>query len=565
MPVLGCGAQQPGEELLGSLVHADVRRADGDLLFSERVMRQGWGLAERDSEGAFRWAVGGGAEVEFHSLAAAATTVVARARGAIAPGHSTQPVRVLLNDAAMADLELGAEWTDLELPVTPDRLRRGANRLTFEFGRPLTPTVGERDARPLAACFRTLRMGRPLPAPEGQGPLRIDLDSAEVAGLLGDGWSEPGGEGPDGSGWRWASAPAASLRLDLQTPADRRLVLTARRPESLATQRLEVWLNGHHLVSHDLAAKWSMFTAEAPREEWVAGSNQLVLRFGTVLVVEGESHSAQVARLEVKTLAEPALLSGRDQAGPWVRQPAGTSVDLFLHLPERSPRLVLTGGGRAGGTARVVLDVEPDRGSMTEVWRGELSEDSVRSVDLANWAGTLVRLRLSAEGAGLAWRRLELQGQRVAPRASAAPQEPKATGEGQARPNLLLYVIDTLRADHTSLYGYHRRTTPRLEALAGEGIVFDPAWANTSWTRPGTATLLTGALPSVHGAMNTLNLLSPDVQLLSQTLKAAGYATHALVTNPNLRGRLGSGPGLGRVPLHRPGAGVHRLVGGHQS
>ncbi|MFQ5349848.1 MAG: sulfatase, partial [Thermoanaerobaculia bacterium] len=111
--------------------------------------------------------------------------------------------------------------------------------------------------------------------------------------------------------------------------------------------------------------------------------------------------------------------------------------------------------------------------------------------------------------------------------------------EGGERPNLLLYVIDTLRADHTSLYGYERRTTPRLEALAGEGILFDPAWANASWTRPGTATLLTGTLPSAHGAMNTLSLLSPDVELLSQTLQAAGYATHAVVTNPNLRGRWG--------------------------
>ena len=46
------------EDLLASLPHAEVLRADGDLLFSERLTRRGWGLVERDGEGAFRWALG---------------------------------------------------------------------------------------------------------------------------------------------------------------------------------------------------------------------------------------------------------------------------------------------------------------------------------------------------------------------------------------------------------------------------------------------------------------------------------------------------------------------------
>ena len=74
--------------------------------------------------------------------------------------------------------------------------------------------------------------------------MRIDLGSAGAAQLIGDGWSEPLSDDPDGPGWRWAPAPAATVRLALPTPADRRLTVTARRPESLASQRLEIWLNG---------------------------------------------------------------------------------------------------------------------------------------------------------------------------------------------------------------------------------------------------------------------------------------------------------------------------------
>ena len=143
LPALGCGPEPSGEALLASLPHAEVWRADGDLLFSERVTRRGWGLVESDAEGAFRWAVGGEAEIEFHSLAAAATTLVARARGAIVPSSVAQPIEVRLNGAEIAELELPADWTDLELPLAPPALRRGANRLTLEFGRPLAPTATE--------------------------------------------------------------------------------------------------------------------------------------------------------------------------------------------------------------------------------------------------------------------------------------------------------------------------------------------------------------------------------------------------------------------------------------
>jgi arylsulfatase A-like enzyme len=537
---LGCAAEPPAEELLSALPHAEVRRADSELLFAERLTRQGWGLAERDSEGAFRWAVGGEAEIEFYSLAAGAAKLTTRARGAVGPGFSRQPVTVLLNDLEVADLALAAEWAEFEIALEQAQLQRGMNRLTLRFARPLAPAATDRDTRPLAGCFRTLRISLSPGSEADKRSLSVELGAAVGAERLGDGWSDPIQAGPEGEEARWALAPAARLRLDLRAPADRRLVLTARRPEAMTSQRLEAWLNGHQLTDHELAAEWSKVEMEAPREEWLPGSNELMLRFGASHDVAGERRGALVARLAVDTLAEPALVLGQDPAGPFVRQPAGTSVDLFRRLPDRSARLVLAAAGRGGEAAQVALDIEPDGGELTEAWQGELADDGAQAIELSAWAGALVRLRLSvAGGRGLTWRRLELQGEQAeGVTVSTAGQEP-APAMASARPNLLLYVIDTLRADHTSLYGYDRPTTPRLEELADEGIVFDPAYANASWTRPGTATLLTGTLPSVNGAVNTLSLLSSEVEMLSESLQAAGYATHALVTNPNLRPQWG--------------------------
>jgi arylsulfatase A-like enzyme len=106
-------------------------------------------------------------------------------------------------------------------------------------------------------------------------------------------------------------------------------------------------------------------------------------------------------------------------------------------------------------------------------------------------------------------------------------------GAGPA-PNLLIYLVDTLRRDHVGVYGYERDTTPRLDAFARDAVVFDDARTPTSWTRPATATLLTGLYPNRHGAITRTNKLDPRVTLLGTWLQQAGYHTAAFVTNPNV-------------------------------
>ena len=69
----------------------------------------------------------------------------------------------------------------------------------------------------------------------------------------------------------------------------------------------------------------------------------------------------------------------------------------------------------------------------------------------------------------------------------------------QTRPNLLVYLIDTLRADHLSCYGARNPTSPCLDELAADGFRFTNFYAVAPWTRPTTATLLTGYYPSWHG------------------------------------------------------------------
>ena len=103
-----------------------------------------------------------------------------------------------------------------------------------------------------------------------------------------------------------------------------------------------------------------------------------------------------------------------------------------------------------------------------------------------------------------------------------------------AKGNVLFLVVDTLRADHLSMYGYERGSTPNLDRLADDAIRFDQAFTNSSWTRPSFASILTGRLPSSHGVMAKSDALPDAVTTLPEALKGAGYTTAGYATNFNV-------------------------------
>lgn len=106
-----------------------------------------------------------------------------------------------------------------------------------------------------------------------------------------------------------------------------------------------------------------------------------------------------------------------------------------------------------------------------------------------------------------------------------------------ARPNVLLFVVDTLRADRLSCYGCPENTTPNLDAFAREGILFERAGAPSPYTVPSHASLFTSTYPAVHGIWNEVRAADGERELprlpeaavtLAEILRAAGYATAAI-------------------------------------
>ena len=79
-------------------------------------------------------------------------------------------------------------------------------------------------------------------------------------------------------------------------------------------------------------------------------------------------------------------------------------------------------------------------------------------------------------------------------------------------PNIILLVLDTVGADHMSLYGYPLATTPNLEAFSGQATTFTQAYANATWSLPSHASILTGHLPHRHGAHFAITGVTRDPQ-----------------------------------------------------
>ncbi|GBD25704.1 Arylsulfatase [bacterium HR30] len=115
------------------------------------------------------------------------------------------------------------------------------------------------------------------------------------------------------------------------------------------------------------------------------------------------------------------------------------------------------------------------------------------------------------------------------------PQPPplRLAHGGAGQPNIVLVVVDTLRADALGIAG-GTSATPHMDALARDGVWFRNAYAQSSWTRPSIATILTGQYSPLHGAVHKFDPLPDEVRTVAEILRDAGYWTAAFVTNINV-------------------------------
>ncbi len=97
--------------------------------------------------------------------------------------------------------------------------------------------------------------------------------------------------------------------------------------------------------------------------------------------------------------------------------------------------------------------------------------------------------------------------------------------------NVVLIVVDTLRADALGCYGATADPSPHIDSLAARGVRFDRCTSQAPWTLPSIASILTGLYPSTHGAGSFSSVLPEDLNTLTRDFRRAGYATGAVVSH----------------------------------
>jgi len=237
-------------------------------------------------------------------------------------------------------------------------------------------------------------------------------------------------------------------------------------------------------------------------------------------VSKSSGYVAWSAELTDPTGREPIQFIGWENDGSKGTHPGSIGSPAFL----------------ASGRAREPFFYSPD-GSLWHVLR--VPENATLRIALM--------LALSEETEG--------QPQPFVPRHRSVSLRPRAAAaEGPARPpDVLIYLIDALRADHLGCYGYSRDTSPIIDGFAADATLFERAYTAATWTRPSVATLLSGLSPSVHRAMQDPDKLDEWVILLPEILQEAGYATCSFITNAQVSGHYGFNQGYEEFVLRNMG------------
>jgi arylsulfatase A-like enzyme len=401
---------------------------------------------------------------------------------------------------------------------------------------------------------------------EHLGTLTPDADqlwgSSRVAG-----WESELSETEKGHLYVRANQRICSLLLPAGAPEDRTLLLriwAADKPDQGGKARVR--LNGIDLGAIQLRRLPNQLELAAPRAAWVWGQN--------LLEIESETLPARE-----KTWRPIALASVSYGAERLVRKSRDKSVLApqtgLRYLVEPLRRSVLDLAGRATGPGSLeVLFHRVDPGSGL----GEPLDGGQR----IEWdeAGPLERsLLLPDSRAGLL--QIDL---RWVSRNEADFELERARLSGATVPVLppiILLSVDTLAARHLSLYGYERPTTPSLERLARDAVVFESCVANAPWTLPSYLSLMSGLYPRSHaiepddegaapaGRLETWDTwqLAANRWTLAEMLRGAGYATAAFVDTPWISSQYRLDQGFEvfdlsarMIPKEEPGGGIQLVT-----
>lgn len=314
----------------------------------------------------------------------------------------------------------------------------------------------------------------------------------------------------------WHESGAATLRL--------------RAHGSVNGQRITVAVNGKRLANADLGADWQILDLSIEKGILKAGENELQLFVGkrggpgnsygifhSIDIIPGTAGAdttwpplSPASRVTIAGEAKGALTGF-------------ARMTMYLEIPESG--WLTFHAGAPGGAAELAVKVRAaEAQEARELWRGKVEQGrwQRQDISLADLAGQLVALELSASSPSAAW---------GAPRIAL---EEAGTRPARARyDNAIMLVIDAMRADRIALYGETRVNTEHMTGDGrARGVTFLYNQAASPSSPPSHGSIQTGMIPRVHGVTGDKGQLKPGTPMLSTQLEDAGIAAAYFGNNP---------------------------------
>jgi choline-sulfatase len=364
----------------------------------------------------------------------------------------------------------------------------------------------------------------------------IDLGTLEARPHLGVGWSVDETH-RDGTTLVWAVGGSSDIRFFLTRPRKLGLVLRCSPFgwPGAPRQRVRVSVNGRKAGEAALRPGLRDVRVDVAAADAIAGENVVTLEFDHTGRPSDHGNPGDdrdlTARFDAIDL-DGVADAGRptvDASTATVVIPVGAELGYYLRPADRARLSFDAISTRDGATLELWWHVD---GVPARLLAASGSDDSGRSLDLPDGGGRPLRLGLRAVGE---IGEVAITRPRVTWADPITLERPSSIGEvrppGGRQPNVLVYLVDTLRADRLGCYGNRDGLTPQIDVLAAEGVLFERVAAQSSWTKPSVASILTGLRPGRHGVNHRLSVLSEQALTMAEMLAEAGYETAGFSTN----------------------------------
>lgn len=381
-----------------------------------------------------------------------------------------------------------------------------------------------------------------LAVPSSQGALRVDLGHISSHKHVNGGWRagwRAERKQSEGADYYEADSKSARVFFKHRKGGYDRVIVRMKAVKN--ENKVVFYVNDNAISNTKITGQWQDYEVKIPAEHTADGENQFMMRFTHDT---NEGGRTQVAHVDSVTIlpagsalesapgplaAAEVALGGDKREGFALSKPQ--TLTWRLQVPTDGPKLALSLGAKAGG-AQVKVAAASDTTPRKEL----LAKDAPAGawaeevVDLTAFAGQVIELDLEVAG-DLASAQEVMIGE---PGLFTPPIQDgaKIAGNGEAAQNVVIYLIDTLRYDKLGIYNPKSSVpTPNIDAFAKDATLYEAAYDPENWTKPSTATILTGLYPETHQAKTDEAKLPASAKMISEQLKENGFKTGSFIAN----------------------------------